>query len=145
MKLRGPANRISSLQRSESSTPKSRYINNQYMINLMRNFIHRTHLEDELYDILNDDDNEDLNEMQMYMINEEIDANNLFRNLSMIGVINCSYYTPVKRQRVERNIMSIASHESAFNFCLFGFATTDLKTLRDYLAVPEKFIVVSGQ
>ena len=30
------------------------------MINLMRNFIHRTHLEDELYDILNDDDNDDV-------------------------------------------------------------------------------------
>ena len=96
------------------------------MINLMRNSIHRTHLEDELYDILNDDDNEDLNEMQMYMINEEIAANNLFSNLSMIGVINCSYYTPVKRQRVERNIMSIASHQSAFNYCLFGFVTRDI-------------------
>ena len=79
------------------------------------------------------------------MLNDEMDANNHMNNISMIGVVNSTFYTPFKRPRVERNIMSIASHESAFNFCLFGFATTDLKTLRDYLAVPEKFIVVSGQ
>ena len=79
------------------------------------------------------------------MLNDEMDANNHMNNISMIGVINSSFYTPLKRPRVERNIMSIASYVSVINYDLYGFATPDLNTLRDYLKVPKKFVVVSGQ
>ena len=78
------------------------------------------------------------------MLNDEMDANNHMNNISMIGVVNSTFYTPFKRPRVERNIMSIASYVSAINYDLYGFATPDLITLRDYLKVPQKFVVVSG-
>ena len=79
------------------------------------------------------------------VLNDEMDANNHMNTISMTGVINSSFYTPFKRPRVERNIMSIASYVSVINYDLYGFATPDLNTLRDNLKVPKKFVVVSGQ
>ena len=117
----------------------------------MRNFIHRMELEDELYErsmktiMARNDRNIDPIDMQVSnMLNDEMDANNHMNNISMIGVINSSFYTPFKRPRVERNIMSIASYVFVINYDSYGFATPDLNTLRDYLKVPKKFVVVSG-